>query len=54
MHVAQLQPMLKGYVQKSSESIQWFRRSCAEMKFCTDFTLKQYANANSYANERLI
>jgi hypothetical protein len=42
MHVAQLQPMLYGYVKKSSESIHRFRRSCAEAKFGTDFTLKQY------------
>jgi hypothetical protein len=31
-----------GSVKKSSESNQLFRRSCVEMKFVTDFTLKQY------------
>jgi hypothetical protein len=30
MHVAQLQLMLYWYANKSSESIQLFRRSCAE------------------------
>jgi hypothetical protein len=51
MDVSQLQPIIYGSVKKSFESFQrfsWFWRSCAETKFFTDFTLKQW----SYANER--
>jgi hypothetical protein len=40
-------------VKKSSESIQWFLRSCTETKYCTDFTLKQ-CNANEAEFEKVV